>query len=283
MKIPAGIAGAWTMADHVTPEIVNFLIIGCQRCGTTWVDAALREHPDVYLPPQKQTYFFDRHWEQGHRWYLDNFRGAMPSHKAVGEIATGYCLPDAVARMADLLPHVRLVMIMRHPLDRAWSYYWSRKADMGWNTFHQALEEEPDIVERGLYADQVECILRHYPQEQLLLLFHDDLARDDRAFLDQILTFIGLQPGWSSSMIRQNKNAAMFPRTRHALNAIGMKPLLGFLSRSPLGTLVRRLKKPSSRGEGMSPALRRELSDTFRDANARLADIAGRNLSHWNL
>ena len=77
-------------------EDITFLMVGCQRCGTTWVDAALREHPEIYLPQQKQSYFFDRNYDRGMDWYLRNFEGVNTEHKAVGEVATGYSLPGAV-------------------------------------------------------------------------------------------------------------------------------------------------------------------------------------------
>ena len=92
------------MPDAVEPTRVTFLMVGCQRSGTTWVDAALREHPEVFLPRLKQTYFFDRHHDRGADWYLEQFAGAEPEHRAVGEVATGYCLLDSIPRVAALLP-----------------------------------------------------------------------------------------------------------------------------------------------------------------------------------
>ncbi len=70
------------------PEIVTFLMAGCQRCGTTWVDAALREHPEVFLPSQKQTYFFDEQYDKGINWYLKHFDNVQESDIAVGEISS---------------------------------------------------------------------------------------------------------------------------------------------------------------------------------------------------
>ncbi|MCZ6836347.1 MAG: hypothetical protein O7G85_11285, partial [Planctomycetota bacterium] len=77
-------------SEAISPDRVSFLMVGCQRCGTTWIDAALREHPEIYLPPQKQTYFFDRNYESGIDWYLSQYQEVQPCHQAVGEVATGY-------------------------------------------------------------------------------------------------------------------------------------------------------------------------------------------------
>ena len=272
------------MSDRVDPSIITFLMVGCQRCGTTWVDAAIRSHPEVFLPAQKQTYFFDRHWERGSAWYLDNFRDARPEQRAVGEVATGYCLLEAIPRMAGMLPHARLLMCMRHPVERAYSYYQSRRSEMGWTSFEQALAESEDLQERGRYIEQIERILHHYDRDRLLLLFYEDLAKDDRAFLDRILDFIGVDRAWQSPLLGQRKNAAMFPRVRRVLHSIGLKRVLVEASRSPVGDVVRKVQKRfGQRGYAeMNPVTRQELSQYFRPFNERLAAFTGRDLDQWN-
>ena len=106
--------------------MVNFFMVGCPRCGTTWVHAALKDHPQIYLPPQKQTYFFDVNYDEGLDWYLANYEGVTDSHKAVGEIATGYSLPHALPRLAEHFPHDKIMLAMRNPSERAYSFYQSR-------------------------------------------------------------------------------------------------------------------------------------------------------------
>ena len=141
------------------PEDITFLMVGCQRCGTTWVDAALREHLEIYLPEQKQSYFFDRNYDRGMDWYLGRFDAVNTKHKAVGEVATGYSLPHAVQNMAKHLPHVKIIMAMRNPIERAYSNYRVRYVEEGWSSFEDALEKSPDLLERGQYADQIEHLL----------------------------------------------------------------------------------------------------------------------------
>ena len=184
---------------------VTFFMVGCQRCGTTWMDAALREHPQVFLPSKKQSYFFDRNYDKGMDWFMERFEGIKPSQIAVGEIATGYCLPESVPRMAKHFPDVKLLMVMRNPIDRAYSNYQSRKSECGWTSFEQAIEVDEDLLERGKYADQIDALLEHYPQEQLKLLLYDDLHEDDRSFLTSILEFIGVESEFDSKLFGQRK------------------------------------------------------------------------------
>ena len=104
-------------------SVITFFMIGCQRCGTSWIDAALRDHPQVFLPKMKQSYFFDRNYKNGIDWYMERFKEIEPQQKAVGEIATGYCLPEAIQDMAKHFPDVKLMMVMRNPVDRAYSNF----------------------------------------------------------------------------------------------------------------------------------------------------------------
>jgi hypothetical protein len=270
--------------NEPSPDRVNFLVVGCQRCGTTWLDAALREHPQVFLPATKQSYYFDRHLDKGDAWWLERFADSGPDHIAVGEVATGYTLPHAIPPMATLVPHAKLVMTMRHPVERAFSFFQSRRAEQGWSSFEQAMEADPEIIARGKYIDQIEQLLTHYPREQVLLLLYDDFAGDNAAFLRSVLTFIGVDPTFESSQAGRRRNAAMFPRLRRALHTVGLKPVLAALSRSQVGDAVRRAnnRRRTDPSTSIAPETRRRLVDEYRPFNDRLGAFLGRDLSHWN-
>ncbi|MEE2913020.1 MAG: sulfotransferase [Planctomycetota bacterium] len=271
------------MGSSNTPQI-TFVMAGCQRCGTTWVDAALREHPEIYLPSQKQTYFFDENYENGFNWYLKQFEACDEKHKAVGEIATGYCLSNAIPRMAKHLPHIKIIIAMRHPVDRAYSNYQVRKAVNRWSSFESALKQESDFLVRGQYIDQIELLLKYYPPDQIHYLFYDDLRSDDRKYLKSIFTFLGVDNTFDSSQIGRQRNASMFPRTRKALGTIGLKPLTTALSRSVIGDIVRKnnkkRRKPSS--ISLDPTTRAKLVEHFKPYNERLFKHLGRTLEQWN-
>jgi hypothetical protein len=272
------------MTARVTPETISFVMAGCQRCGTTWVDAALRDHPQIFLPAQKQTYFFDENYDRGIDWYLEQFDGIGPEQSAVGEISTGYCLPHAAPLLARHLPHVKLIMAMRHPVDRAYSNFQVRKAVNDWPTFEDAIERSPDLLDRGRYIEQIEALLEHFPRERLLCVLYDDLKNDDRAYLRSILTFLEVDADFQSSEIGKKRNATMFPRLRKVLHRMGLKPMLAMVSRSPVGDVVRRSNKKRGRSSSatMNPDTRARLIEYFRPANERLASFLDRDLSAWN-
>lgn len=272
------------MTDASNDGPLTFLMVGCQRCGTTWLDAALRDHPEVYLPRQKQTYFFDRFYDRGIEWYLQQFDGVEPRHRAVGEVATGYCLLDVVPNVARHFPDISILMAVRHPLDRLWSNYQVRKQEQGWSGLEQAIEEDPELLARSRYSEQLQAVLDHWDASRVKVLFQEDLDQDDRAYFQDTCRFLGVDPTVDSNQFGQVKNSAMFPRIRRVAQAVGLRPVLNRLSLSPVGNTVRRMKKRSGKQgyESMDPPVRQRLLEYFRPYNDKLSELTGRDLSHWN-
>ncbi len=264
-------------------SIITFIVVGCQRCGTTWIDAALRGHSQVYLPQQKQSYFFDRHYDKGIDWYIARFEGVESHHRAIGEVATGYCLLEASPLLAKELPDVQLIMVIRNPIDRAYSNYQARQVESGWSSFEQAIETDPDLLLRGQYIDQIEALLEHYDREKLLFLLYDDLKQDDRAYLQEVLDFIGVDANEESKLIGQRKNSAMYPNLRKRLHQLGLKPFVNAISRSWFGDKIRRkLKSKGKAYEPMNSETKERLQDHFKPYNDRLSAFLQRDLSSWN-
>ena len=262
---------------------ITFFMVGCQRCGTSWTDAALREHPQVFLPQKKQSYFFDRNYDKGIEWYLENFTQVTEQDVAVGEIATGYCLPHAIPLMARHFPDVKLIMVMRNPIDRAYSNFQIRQTEEGWKSFEHAIEGDSDLLTRGQYIDQIDELLNHYKKEQLLCMLYDDLHVDDRRYLRTILEFIGVESEVDSKLFGQRKNAAMFTGTRKQLHRLGLKPIVNLVSNSPVGDWIRKNRKTKGRAyRPMELEVKEKLISHFRPFNDRLAEFLQRDLSHWN-
>ena len=265
------------------PSVITFMMVGCQRCGTTWTAAALREHPEVYLPTIKQSYFFDRNYGKGIEWYLSRFAEVEPNHVAVGEIATGYCLPNAIPLMAKHFPDIKLLMVMRNPTDRAYSNYQTRKVEENWSSFAEAIESDPEFLERGQYIDQIEALLEHYDKDQILLLLYDDLQTDDSGYLKTILKFIGVDLNTESNLIGQRKNAAIFPKLRNVLHQLRLDPIVHVIRKSLIGDWIRRSRKNKGRAyQPMDPATKEKLIEHFRPYNDRLSTQLKTDLSHWN-
>ena len=266
-------------------EDLGFLMIGCSRCGTTWVDKALREHHEIYLPHNKQTYFFDTHYKKGIDWYLEHFQDIQSSQKAVGEVATYYSQPDLVPLVAEHFPHAKLLMSVRNPVDRAYSFYQSRASRFNWTSIEQAIEEQPnEIIERGKYSDQIEAILKYFPESQFKVVFFDDLKSYPEHFLQSILQFLEVDDTFKSSQIGQMVQVTIDPRIRRTLKKVGLQPLMDYVSDRPIGDKIRTFLKKSNirRYKPISSHDKNVLQEIYRPYNKKLEELTGRELSAWN-
>lgn len=198
------------------------LIIGAQRSGTTSLFNYLIQHPDVLAPLDKEIHYFDLHYARGVRWYRGRFpythqlrRGALTLD------ASPYYLPhpQVPQRAAQLLPAVKLIALLRNPVDRALSHY-QHEVRQGRETvsFPEAIAMEPQRLageeerlradpsyysfnhhrfsyqRRGVYIEQLRRWLQHFPRSQLLVLESEWLFRDPAAASAAVHDFLGLRP-----------------------------------------------------------------------------------------
>src|SRR5262245_45971784 len=123
-------------------RLPTFLIVGAMRSGTTSLARYLGAHPDVFVAPEKEIHFFDRCFDRGVAWYAERFIQAAGAG-AIGEATQSYMYdPDAIARMRSVVPSARLLTILRHPTDRAYSHYWLNRAHgLEDRSFEAAIDE----------------------------------------------------------------------------------------------------------------------------------------------
>jgi hypothetical protein len=219
----------------VSPE-VRFLIIGAPKAGTTSLFEYMRLHPQLHMPPEKEIYFFniDRNYRRGLDWYRETVSRDAPQGAICGEATTEYmsgvpyvesgedeqpALANGTAletleeviprRIAKALPDVRLICVLRDPVERACSHH--RMMALGGaepRTFAAALEEliEPAALERarlartrlngyvvnGEYARLLGGFLRVFPRDQLEVIFTDDLQQRPADTLAGLFGFLGV-------------------------------------------------------------------------------------------
>lgn len=194
----------------------DFIGIGAQRTGTSWIYACLYEHPQICMP-QKEIGFFsrDRHWSRGFEWYEQIF-AECPASAIAGEFSTSY-LTDTHAsdRISDRYPGARLIVSLRHPADRAYSSYLNDIV-AGVVTpatgFRQALELHPEYLEGGRYARHLHRYLERFPRDQLLVSIFDDTRRDPLAAIQEIYSFVGANPSFHPQMLDRRVGVGRVPR-----------------------------------------------------------------------
>jgi hypothetical protein len=225
---------------HLLP---NYLLIGAQKSGTTFLQAALAEHPAIARhEPGKEVHYFDWHFSRGTAWYRSHFptRGTREHiRRRHGEFATGerspnYLFhPDVPERVRGLLPDVKLIVLLRNPVDRALSHYQQERRRGEEELFfeealacelrlREVLREPPrsepprnrrlgpterprSYLARGLYAEQLERWLDVFDRDQVHVTLSERLFADPAQEVCAIQRFIGLTPVAPEDLRPRNK------------------------------------------------------------------------------
>jgi hypothetical protein len=254
----------------------SFIIIGAQRAGTTSLFDYLGRHPDVASPTavaediawSKEVHFFDDRFARGLDWYRSLFPLAVRRRYArargrdlVAAEATPYYLfhPFVPERIAATLPDVRLIALLRDPIERAYSHYQlAHRKGREQLSFEEALAAEPERIAedephlgdptyrsrhhrhhsylaRGLYAEQLERWFAHFPREQMLIIRSEEFLAKPAETYERVLDFLGLRP-WRLEHFEQRNVGSYAP---------------------------------------IDPALRARLEEHFAEPNARLERLLG--------
>lgn len=195
--------------------MVDFIGVGAQKSGTSWVYTCLYEHPEI-CAPVKEIHFFSRpRFENGKDWYEAHFKNCKTDVKR-GEFSTSYLYSkETPVRIRDLYPDVKLIAILRNPIDRALSQY-KNAIKAGEITeaisFETYVQQEKSVVLQGKYFEQLQRYNKLFPKEQLLVLIYEDIKKDPKAFMQKIYQFIGIDDTFEASMLYSQVNIARIPK-----------------------------------------------------------------------
>jgi hypothetical protein len=280
----------------------NLFLVGAAKAGTTTLYEALTRHPAVYMSPMKEPHFFSRIQPAPEREaffphvtaedeYLALFEGAT-GEQLRGEASTSYLWDaNAAERIKRVLPEARILIILRDPVDRAYSQYWNDvREGFERRSFLDALVEEQRsgpgawgvtslYIECGRYADQVERYLDRFGP-RVHVSFFEDLVGDEASTLADIHSFLELPAANRGEALRR-MNPTALPRNRlsRALLASGRVRTLvrATVPRRLRGRLRSALLKPTA-PPPMDPAARSLLTEIYRPEIARLARVLGRSV-----
>ncbi|MEO8954890.1 MAG: sulfotransferase domain-containing protein [Ktedonobacteraceae bacterium] len=256
----------------------DFLVIGTQRGGTTSLYHYLEELPCIAPATTKEIHFFDRRFNKGLAWYRGHFPTRLTRQYeqrfrkqafVTGEASPSYLFhPHVPRRIAKALPHVKLIVLLRNPVDRAYSQYY-HAVELGFETlpFEAAIKDEEErttrerakimqdehyesyafkhlsYLSRGIYIDQLQTWMSLFPREQFLILKSEDFYDDPASSVKQVLTFLDIP---ESGLKKQNYK--QYNNTTYS---------------------------------SMDTALRKRLVEYFKPHNARLYDFLGVDFG-WN-
>jgi hypothetical protein len=243
----------------------DFLIVGAMRSGTSSLNHYLRQHPQIHMAKQKEVRFFDQHWARGVDWYEEQF-DPEPG-QICGEASPGYLnSPEAPQRIAQTLPAVRLVAILRNPVDQAYSRYLmahGRNRNRDRRSFGRAY---PDYLPGGQYVDALGRF-----SATPYVLFTEDLANDPAGEYEGLCAFLGVDESYRPPDLGRVVNQYFEVRSASVRRLAKRLPRR---ARDAVGRLNHRSADPPAMGQ----EVRRQVFDHFRPYNERLAQYLGRDL-----
>jgi len=170
----------------------SFFIIGPPRTGTTWLHDVLSQC--AWLShPTKETRFFDKHFDRGLHWYSSHYQ-KIADGRVIGEVApTYFASAEARERIAQLIPHAKIVCTFRNPVDRVLSLYRLKRAYgwISWN-FEEALARDPELIESSRYVAHLKEWIATFGTAQVMATVHDDIQADPQTYLDKLVDFVGI-------------------------------------------------------------------------------------------
>lgn len=279
-------------------KIPDFIGLGAQKAGTSWIYSCLYEHPQVCMPV-KEIHFFsrERNWIKGYEWYEQIFE-QCPSTVETGEFATSYLAdPLTPQRIYERYPNVKLIASLRNPVDRAYSNYINDiKAGLvpQGTPFEHALQSHPEYLEQGRYATQVRRYLEFFPKDQILLLIYEDCLRQPLAFLREIYKFLEIDTTFVPSMLHKRINVSQVPRfvwlerwlirAADVLQHSALRPIWWFVKKRGMANVIRNLNRSSSENTQHDTSEASWESSLYQQLEGEiksLEGILGRRLQEW--
>lgn len=243
----------------------DFIIIGAQKSGTTPLYFFIKQHPQVVYK-KGEVHFFDLMFHKGTGWYKRRFDPRPTQNHLIGDKSPYYMIhPLVPKRIRNLYPDVKIVAILRNPVDRAYSHYW-HNVRHGRETlsFEEAIKAEPErlkgekwkiihdpahkgenyrhfsYLKRGVYVEQLKHWLRFFPKEQIFIISSSDLRTKPDVVMSDLFAFLGVA-----------------------------------------GQTLPKYKNRSHKYEPMDPQMRQQLVDYFKPYNKKLEDLLGRKFD-WD-
>jgi hypothetical protein len=253
----------------------DFVIIGAPRAGTTALWRHLDAHPDISMSRYKELRFFNEGWHKGLDWYEKQFS----DEGLRGEATPGYMYDRlALERMAKVIPSARLIVVLRDPVDRAYSQYWFRRG-RGLESRSFA-DSAARYLKPGHYLPHLLNVCEFYPREALkVVVFEDDLVARPEATYRNLCRYLGVRE--IDHMVSKENSYQQFRslRLRTFSRRLGTPS-----SPAPVKRLSNALGRLNARHPGYPPmddSLRANLAAEFRSDNERLAAWLGRDL-RWS-
>jgi hypothetical protein len=295
----------------------NFLIIGAAKSGTTALYRYLYDHPQIFMSERKELHYFSypetskltRGPDTYHRIAVStleeykSYFNDVKGQAAIGEASPTYLyFPSCALRIKKTLPDVKLIAILRNPVERAYSAFMHAVRD-GWEPlpdFSSALAQEQDRIkdgweivwhytQAGFYHRQLTHYYEQFDKSQIKVFLYDDLVNDPIKLYKEVTGFLEVDESFIPDFsVHPNVSGRIRSQLVYDLaNRLFLQPnLLKSLSRRMLPEKIRwrfttRVRNMNINKEPFPEEVRAKLVPIFRSDISQLQELIGRDLSHW--
>jgi hypothetical protein len=285
---------------------IDIAIIGVQKAATTSLHRYMGLHPDVLTHERLEFAFFvdDDEFADGYdKAYSKYFTNRQIEKKLLIKNVGIIYWEDALKRLQEHNPDARLILVLRNPVDRAYSAFQYAKM-MGFekaNTFEEAINQDlhaikdkiirgtVDYLGRGDYADQLTMLFKYFPENQVKVLLQEDLQRDPTSVLKSCFAFCGLDDGFTPDFTKKFNESGrsriplvmqLLKRTRVVRKKISF--LLPTSIRQKLLGGIERMNRQDYKPEPIKLETRDFLIRYYQEKNIQLGQLLKRDLSEWN-
>ena len=279
----------------------TFLIIGVAKAGTTSVYAYLKEHPQIYMSPIKETNYFAYQGKDTKTFlgkkpynefpvttmeqYLALFEHAADK-VAIGEASPLYFeSPVAAARIKRTLPEAKLIVILRNPVERAFSdYMMGLSSGRGTWVMEEAFRENGHMVQVGFYYEKLKRYFDCFARERIKVYLYDDLKTDPLRTMKNMFCDVGVDPSFEpNTSVRYNVGGAPKNRT---LNTMLVKGAQNRILKSVAPQFVVNYfqdmwRKNLSNEVTLPEDLRRKLTNLYSQDILQTQELIKKDLTHW--
>lgn len=281
-------------------KLPSFIIIGAGKCGTTSLHDYLNQHPQVYICPKKETFFFmdevvrAKHKPWGAVTDIEDYRALFadaPEDSVIGEISTNYyAYPESAQLIYDLIPEVKIIAILRDPAERAFSSYQMHLREGVENQdFARIIDKDVKYVKRGFYYSQLLPFFNRFEPQQIKICLYQDLCKNPTLFIQDLFRYIEIDSNFIPNMNKKGREGGL-PKNKSLHDILTQKNTL----RTSIGSILKlfmplelrqkirsNLVKDNTYKAKLSPDARKKLIEIYRDDILQLQDLIQRDLSGW--
>ncbi len=298
-------------SSNNTQTLPNFIIIGGSRSATTSLYHYLGQHPQIYMSPIKETNYFAYDSEFNYNeLVLRRFRirtledytslfSKIRTEKIIGEASPRYLsTPFSASRIHDLLPNIKLLAILRNPVDRVYSNYFARiRRGEETDGFSDVVESEIrnfskmeyvySILHPGLYYTNLKRYIDLFYRNNLKINIFEDFISEQPGFFKEVLNYLDVDTNYMPDF-NINYNPTGIPKNKF-FNTIlegnkytkKLRYILPLRLKVPIDRIMMRLKKRNLVKPQMPESTRERLVCFYRDEILKLQDLIERDLSAW--